>query len=154
MNTVTLRGVLPDMDLLPQNQLAGVKARRILRVVLAAEMAASAGLALWHNTWENAVMCLLLMVGLPLLWLACYCFFLKKLRVAAVRVCAVGEALLAIQIGLWAYVLYFHAGDGLGLGWLLIIVGVGGQFTWLYLMLILQLCLVLRHPRRDTCGPL
>ena len=154
LNTLSLRSLLPDMDPLPENLLAGVKARRILRVVLAVEMAASAGLALWHNTWENAVVCLLLMVGLPLLWLTCYCFVLKKLRVAAVRVCAVGEALLAIQIGLWAYVLYFHAGDGLGLGWLLIIVGVGGQFTWLFLMLILQLWVTLRHPRRDTCGPL
>lgn len=153
LNTVTQRGVLPDMDPLPGNQLAGVQARRALRVVLAVETAASAGLALWHNTWENAVMCLLLMVGLPLLWLACYCFVLKKLRVAAVRVCAVGEALLAIQIGLWAYVLYFHAGDGLGLGWLLIIVGVGGQFVWLFLMLILQLWVTLQHPRLDTCGP-
>ena len=67
LNTIPLLGVLPDMDPLPENQLACVKARRALRVVLAAEMAASAGLALWHNTWENAVMCLLLMVGLPLL---------------------------------------------------------------------------------------
>ena len=50
LNTVTLRGVPTDMDPLPENQLAGVKARRILRVVLAVETAASAGLALWHNT--------------------------------------------------------------------------------------------------------
>ena len=90
-----------DDDSSPEiNQLVSTNVRRALRVVLAAEMAASAGLALWHNTWENAGVCLLLMVGLPLLWLACYCFVLKKLRVAAVRVCAAGEALLAIQIGL------------------------------------------------------
>lgn len=130
-----------------KNQLAGVKARQVLRVVLAEEMAASAGLALWHNTWENAGVCLLLMVGLPLLWLTCYCFVLK-LRAAEVRVCAAGDALLAIQIGLWAYVLYFHAGDGLGLVGFLINVGVCGQFAWLFLMLILQLWVTLRHPRR------
>ena len=34
LNTVTQRGVLLDMDSLPENQLAGVKARRVLRVVL------------------------------------------------------------------------------------------------------------------------
>lgn len=117
--------------------LAGKRARSVLRVVLAVETLAVAALAFWHNSVENALFLMLVMAGIPLLWLAAYCFFFK-LRTGEVAICAVGELLLALQIGVWGYFLIYHAEDGLGLGIMLFLVGVLGQLTFLFLLLALQ----------------
>lgn len=120
-----------------EHSLAGTRTRRALRVVLALETLAAAALAFWHNGVQDGLFLLLIMAGIPLLWLAAYCFFFQ-LRTGEIAICAVGELLLALQLGAWAYVLLYHAGDGLGFGILLILVGVLGQLAFLFLLLALQ----------------
>lgn len=120
-----------------EHPLAGKRARHLLRMVFALETLAAAGLAFWHNGVQEGLLLLLLMAGIPLLWLAAYCFFFR-LRPGEVVVCAVGELLLALQISAWAYVLLYHAGDGLGLGILVLLVGLLGQTTTVFLLLALQ----------------
>lgn len=120
-----------------EHPLARKRTRHALRVVLALETLAAAALAFWHNGIQDGLFLLLIMAGIPLLWLAAYCFIFR-LRSGEVAICAVGELLLALQLGAWAYVLLYHAGDGLGFGLLLFLVGLMGQFAFLFLLLALQ----------------
>lgn len=106
-----------------------------LRIVLALESVAAVGLALWHNSVEGALWMLLVMVAVPLIWLAAFCF-LFRLRAVSVAACMVGELLLAGQLILWGYILATQAEKGY-VFFLLLPIGVCFQLLFVVLVLLM-----------------